>query len=144
MPKEITFVIISFPMSLLFAIRAETKRVLISFRSLHLLDLRIKNFGDLSFIQSMRELVCQIKSGVDMVSHSTLVLFTRREISLFRILINLKLKLPEWNRYLETKIFFKSNLKSIVICTRRCVRFLCANLNFVPITDLGKDLEIAW
>ena len=95
MPKEITFVIISFPMSLLFAIRAETKRVLISFRSLHLLDLRIKNFGDLSFIQSMKELVCQIKSGVDMVSHSTLVLFTRREISLFRILINLKLKLPE-------------------------------------------------
>lgn len=61
MPKEITFVI-SFPMSLLFAIRAETKRVLISFRSLHLLDLRIKNFGDLSSIQSMRELVCQIKS----------------------------------------------------------------------------------
>ena len=95
MPEALRFIIISFPMSLLFAIRAETKRVLISVRSLHLLDLRIKNFGDLSFIQSMRELVCQIKSGVDMVSHSTLVLFTRREISLFRILINLKLKLPE-------------------------------------------------
>lgn len=95
MPKEIAFVLISFPMSLLFAVRAETKRVLISFRSLHLLDLRIKNFGDLSFMQSMRELVCQIKSGGDMVSHSTLVLFTRREISLFRILINVELKLPE-------------------------------------------------
>lgn len=80
MPKEIAFVLISFPMSLLFAVRAETKGVLISFRSLHLLDLRIKNFGDLSFMQSMRELVCQIKAGVDMVSHSTPVLFTRREI----------------------------------------------------------------
>lgn len=95
MPKETTFVIISFPMSLLFAVRAETNRVLICFRSLHLMDLRVKNFDDLSFIQSMRELVCQIKSGVDMVSHSMLLLFTRREISLFRILINLKLKLPE-------------------------------------------------
>ena len=59
------------------------------------MDLRVKNFDDLSFIQSMRKLVCQIKSGVDMVSHSILVLFTRREISLFRILINRKLKLPE-------------------------------------------------
>ena len=76
-------------MSLLFVVRAETKWVLISFRSLHLLVLRIKNFGDLSFMQSMRELVCQIKAGVDMVSHSTLVLFTRREISVFRVLINL-------------------------------------------------------
>ena len=48
-PKMLKFVTICFPMSWPFAIIAETRRVLVSFRSLHLLELKIKNFGGLPF-----------------------------------------------------------------------------------------------
>lgn len=47
-PEALKFVTVSFPVSWLFAIRAETRRVLISFRKLHLLVFKIKNFGDRS------------------------------------------------------------------------------------------------
>ena len=46
-PKEFLFVTISFPMSWLFTITAETRRVLVLFRNLHLRELKIKNFGGL-------------------------------------------------------------------------------------------------
>ena len=43
-PKALKFATISFALFWLFAIIAETKRVLVSFRNLHLLELKIKNF----------------------------------------------------------------------------------------------------
>ena len=46
--KVLTFVTISFPMFQLFAIITET-RILISFRVLHILQLKIKTFSGLSF-----------------------------------------------------------------------------------------------
>ena len=45
--KALKFVTIFFPMSCLFAIIAETRRVWVSFRRFHLLELKIKNFGSL-------------------------------------------------------------------------------------------------
>lgn len=47
LPKVLKLAKIYFPMSWLFAIIAETRRVLVSFRSLHLLELKTKNFGSL-------------------------------------------------------------------------------------------------
>lgn len=42
-PKVLKFILISFPMLWLFAIIAETKMVLFSFKVFHLLELKIKN-----------------------------------------------------------------------------------------------------
>ena len=47
-PEAFEFLTISFPLSWFFAIIAETRRVLVSFRDLHL-ELKIKNFGNLPF-----------------------------------------------------------------------------------------------
>ena len=46
-PDMLKFVTISFPMSWLFATIAGTRRVWVLFRSLHLLELKVKNFGGL-------------------------------------------------------------------------------------------------
>ena len=46
-PKTLKFVTISVPLSWLFAVIAGSRRV--SFRRLHLLELKIKNFSGLSF-----------------------------------------------------------------------------------------------
>ena len=46
-PEALKFVTISFPMSWLFAITAETRRVLVLFRGLRLLQVKIKTFGGL-------------------------------------------------------------------------------------------------
>lgn len=45
--KVLKFVTIFSPMSWLFVI-TETRRILVSFRNLHFLELKIKNFGGLS------------------------------------------------------------------------------------------------
>ena len=47
LPKVLKFVIISFPIFWLFAIIAETRRILVSFRKLYFLELKIKNVGGL-------------------------------------------------------------------------------------------------
>ena len=47
MPKALKFVTVSIPVSWLLAIIVKTRRVLFLFRSLHLLKLKIKNFGGL-------------------------------------------------------------------------------------------------
>ena len=47
--EVLNFITSSFPMYWFFLVIAETDRVLVSFRSLYLLELKIKNFGDLPF-----------------------------------------------------------------------------------------------
>lgn len=49
MPDVLKFVTTSFPMACLFAIIEETRRVWVSFRHLHLLELKTKNFNTLPF-----------------------------------------------------------------------------------------------
>ena len=48
-PEVLKFVTISFSMSWFSAIIPETRRVLALFRGLQLLELKIKNFGDLPY-----------------------------------------------------------------------------------------------
>lgn len=48
-PEALKYVTVSFPMSWLFAVITETRRILVLFRGLHLLELKIKNFSGLSF-----------------------------------------------------------------------------------------------
>lgn len=48
--KVLRFVTFSFPVSWLFGIRAEAGGILVSFRSLYLLELKIKNFGSITFM----------------------------------------------------------------------------------------------
>ena len=47
--EVLNFITICFPMYWFFLVIAETGSVLVSFRSLYLLKLMIKNFGDLPF-----------------------------------------------------------------------------------------------
>ena len=54
MPKALTFLAIYFPMSWLFAIIAETRKDFGLFGSLHLMDLRSKNFGCLPLHDTSR------------------------------------------------------------------------------------------
>lgn len=49
-PKVLEFVAIFFPISWLFANIAETKRVLVSLRGLHSLELKIENFSHYPFM----------------------------------------------------------------------------------------------
>ena len=48
-PTALKFITISFPISWLFSIIAETRTVLVLFRGLHLLELKIKNFDGFPF-----------------------------------------------------------------------------------------------
>lgn len=60
-PGALKLVTVFPPMPWIFAIMAETKRVLVWFRGLHFLQLKIKDFSDLPFgliIQGAGELVC--------------------------------------------------------------------------------------
>lgn len=50
--------------------------------------------------------------------------------------------LGDINIWGKTRIFFKNNQKLIVIVMNRCIRFLCASLNFVLISRLKKSLGI--
>jgi len=47
--EVLNFITIFFPVYWFFLVIAETGRVLVSFRSLYLLELKTKNFGDLPF-----------------------------------------------------------------------------------------------
>ena len=56
-PKVLKFVIIFLPISWLFAVIAETKRIFclfVLFRVLHLSELKIKNFSSFSFSDTSR------------------------------------------------------------------------------------------
>lgn len=39
----------------------------------------------------------------------------------------------------DTRFFLKSNLGSVVLVTNRFIRFLCASLNFVPISGIWQS-----
>lgn len=47
--EALKFVTISFPISCLFAIIAETGRIWVSFRGLNFLELKVKNFTSFTF-----------------------------------------------------------------------------------------------
>ena len=74
-PKALKFVTMSFPMSWLFAIIAETRNVLFLLWSLCLLQMKIKSFGTLGFTAQGCRFARLTKSGVNIVSHSILFLW---------------------------------------------------------------------
>ena len=79
-------------MSWLSAIIAEARRALVLCRILHLLELKTKNFFQSPFVVREREMVFQVKSGENIVSHFILFLLTRKERPHFSQLINTELK----------------------------------------------------
>ena len=83
------------------------------------------------------------KSAVGMVSHSILVLITRRERSRFNLLINrIKRYLDGINTWRKTRIFFINILTWIIKIVKRFCRILSVSLNFVPISRLWESPRI--
>ena len=137
------FLTISFLLSWIFAIMAENRRLLVLFRVFTCWSQRLRIFvalGDSSRVWESWS-ARLTKSGVDIVSHSILVLFTRRERSQFSALINIELKATQVEQTSEGRPEFslKNNLKLIVKFMNRFIRFLCARLNFVSINRLWKN-----
>lgn len=96
LPEVPKLVTASFTVSQLFVIPAEASRLWVLYSGLHLPGLKIKNLqgltsGGLSRIQA--SLFTKLtQSRVDMVSHSILVLLTKRKKSQFSPLIDAELK----------------------------------------------------
>ena len=139
-PKAFKFVTIYFPMFWLFVIIAETRRFWFCLGAFICLSWRLRILivflgGDSSRVRENWFARLTInKSRVDV-----LVLFTRRDKSWFNPLINIvKSYLGVINIWRNTRIFFKNNLKSIIIIMNRLIRFLCTSLNFIPRSRLWK------
>ena len=124
-------------MSWLFAVIAE--RFWFCLESLVGLKIVVFLLGDLSRVW-VSWLARWAKYGVDIVSHSILVLFTRRKRSQFSPLVNTELRAMQIESISEGRPDFLLKITlSIVILMNRLIRFLFECLNFVSVHRLWKS-----